>query len=40
MAAAKDLLSFVDASPTPFHVVAKAESVLETAGFKQGQMII
>ncbi|XP_023343173.1 probable aspartyl aminopeptidase isoform X2 [Eurytemora carolleeae] len=35
MAAAKDLLSFVDASPTPFHVVAKAESVLETAGFKQ-----
>lgn len=40
MAAAKDLLSFVDASPTPFHVVTKAESILKNAGFKQVQMII
>ena len=35
MAGARALLDFVDASPTPFHVVAKSENVLEAAGFKQ-----
>jgi aspartyl aminopeptidase len=33
--AAEDFLSFVDASPTPFHAVYSAKEKLEKAGFKQ-----
>merc|ERR1719452_443475 len=31
---ASDLLKFIDASPTPFHVVAHSEKLLTEAGFK------
>lgn len=32
--AAQDFLTFVDASPTPFHAVHSAKEKLEKAGFK------
>lgn len=32
--AAEDFLTFVDASPTPFHAVHSAKEKLEKAGFK------
>ncbi|OAL06213.1 peptidase M18, aminopeptidase I [Phaeosphaeriaceae sp. SRC1lsM3a] len=35
LAAAEDFLSFVNASPTPFHAVKSAKERLEKAGFKQ-----
>ncbi|EOA81744.1 uncharacterized protein SETTUDRAFT_166114 [Exserohilum turcica Et28A] len=35
LAAAEDFLSFVNASPTPFHAVKSAVERLEKAGFKQ-----
>ena len=31
---ASDLLKFIDESPTPFHVVAHSETLLNEAGFK------
>ena len=31
--AARDLLRFIDASPTPYHAVAEAAARLERAGF-------
>ena len=34
-AAAKAFVSFVNASPTPFHAVQTAAAMLETAGFKR-----
>lgn len=35
MADIPDLLAWLDACPTPFHVVARAASVLESAGFRR-----
>lgn len=32
---AKNFLSFIDSSPTPFHVCKSAASILEEAGFKR-----
>lgn len=35
LAATEDLLSYIDASPTPFHAVAETVARLEAAGFKR-----
>lgn len=35
LSAARDLLSFIDASPSPFHAVEEAKAMLVAAGFQQ-----
>ena len=38
--ASTDLLNFINASPTPFHLVQQTESRLESAGFSKEQLCI